>query len=100
LRTLNEGFERIWTLDAPSVADADEAVSQGYGVDKVACEHAVSAALGERAFICRPGLIVGPGDPSGRFTYWPTRLADGGEVLAPGSPADSVQMIDVRDLAA
>jgi 2'-hydroxyisoflavone reductase len=87
------------TLEPPPVADGvDEPVSQGYGEDKVACEQAVSVALGERAFICRPGLIVGPGDPSGRFTYWPTRVAESGEVLAPGSPADLVQMIDVRDL--
>jgi len=49
--------------------------------------------------VIRPGLIIGPGDPSGRFTYWPNRLADGGEVLAPGSPDERVQVIDVRDLA-
>ncbi len=50
--------------------------------------------------LVRPGLIVGPGDGSGRFSYWPDRLARGGEVLAPGSPTDVVQVIDVRDLAA
>ena len=49
--------------------------------------------------IVRPGLIVGPGDPTGRFTYWPHRTAAGGEVLAPGDPGDVVQVIDVRDLA-
>jgi 2'-hydroxyisoflavone reductase len=47
----------------------------------------------------RPGLIVGPGDNSDRFTYWPARIHDGGEVLAPGQPSDPVQFIDVRDLA-
>ncbi len=46
----------------------------------------------------RPGLIVGPEDPTDRFTYWPVRVARGGEVLAPGSPDDPVQLIDVRDL--
>ena len=46
----------------------------------------------------RPGLIVGPGDPTGRFTHWPARLADGGEVLAPGDGATPVQFIDGRDL--
>jgi 2'-hydroxyisoflavone reductase len=51
------------------------------------------------AMVIRPGLIVGPGDPTGRFTYWPLRLRDGGEVLAPGTPDDTVQVIDVRDLA-
>ena len=71
-----------------------------YGALKVASEQAVRTALADRALICRPGLIVGPHDPSGRFTYWPARIADGGEVLAPGSPDDLVQLIDVRDLAA
>src|SRR5262249_39555218 len=66
-----------------------------YGAAKVACEQAV----GDGAFICRAGLIVGPEDPTGRFTYWPARLARGGEVLAPGAPDDAVQVIDVRDLA-
>lgn len=46
----------------------------------------------------RPGLIVGPGDPTDRFTYWPVRIERGGEVLAPGSGNDAVQVIDVRDL--
>jgi nucleoside-diphosphate-sugar epimerase len=55
--------------------------------------------VGDDAFICRAGLIVGPEDPTGRFTYWPTRLRRGGEVLAPGTPDDAVQFIDVRDLA-
>ena len=49
--------------------------------------------------VIRPGLIIGPGDPTGRFTYWPMRVRGGGEVLAPGSPDDTVQVIDVRDLA-
>lgn len=55
--------------------------------------------------VVRPGLVVGPGDPSGRFTAWPARLRrltgapDDGDVLAPGSPDDLVQTIDVRDLA-
>jgi 2'-hydroxyisoflavone reductase len=47
----------------------------------------------------RPGFIVGPGDPTDRFTYWPIRVARGDEVLAPGSGADHLQFIDVRDLA-
>jgi 2'-hydroxyisoflavone reductase len=88
------------TLEPPPEADGlGESVLHGYGGDKVACEQAVAAAVGDRAFICRPGLIVGPGDPSGRFTYWPTRVAGNEEVLAPGTPTDLVQMIDVRDLA-
>jgi nucleoside-diphosphate-sugar epimerase len=54
---------------------------------------------GDRALIVRPGLIVGPHDDSGRFTYWPHRVARGGDVPAPGSPDDLKQFIDVRDLA-
>ena len=70
-----------------------------YGAMKVGCEQLVTAGAAS-ATIVRPGLIVGPGDPSGRFSYWPARLADGGDVLAPGAPDEVVQVIDVRDLAA
>jgi 2'-hydroxyisoflavone reductase len=52
------------------------------------------------ALVVRPGLIVGPGDPTGRFTHWPARMDGGGEVLGPGEPATKVQWIDARDLAA
>jgi 2'-hydroxyisoflavone reductase len=69
-----------------------------YGGRKVTCERTVLDGAAS-AMVVRPGLIVGPGDPTGRFSYWPARMADGGEVLAPGSPDDVVQVIDVRDLA-
>jgi hypothetical protein len=82
-------------LKAPTTPDAEHATDANYGNAKVACEEAV----GSDAFICRAGLIVGPEDPTGRFTYWPARLARGGEVLAPGTPDDLVQFVDVRDLA-
>jgi 2'-hydroxyisoflavone reductase len=72
---------------------------EAYGPMKVACERAVLDGAAS-AMVMRPGLIVGPGDPSGRFSYWPRRLAAGGEVLAPGRPADVMQVADVRDLAA
>lgn len=52
-----------------------------------------------KALIIRPGYIVGPGDESDRFTYWPVRVERGGEVLAPGAPSDPIQIIDARDLA-
>jgi 2'-hydroxyisoflavone reductase len=71
-----------------------------YGARKAACERIVEEAFGDAALVVRPGLIVGPYDPTGRFTYWPHRVARGGKVLAPGSPDDQVQFIDVRDLAA
>ena len=71
---------------------------EAYGGMKIACERIVEAGAASSVVI-RPGLIAGPGDPSGRFTYWPVRLAEPGPVLAP--PADDVvQTIDVRDLAA
>lgn len=69
-----------------------------YGAMKALCEQAVEKEMPGRVANVRPGLIVGPDDESDRFTYWPVRVADGGEVLAPGTPDDPVQFIDVRDL--
>jgi 2'-hydroxyisoflavone reductase len=69
-----------------------------YGALKALCEQAVRDVLGERALVVRPGLIVGPHDPTGRFTYWPHRAARGGEILAPGPPERTSQFVDVRDL--
>ena len=87
------------------IDDGDAEVIDGriYGPLKALCEEAVVAAFAERALLIRPGLIVGPHDPTQRFTYWPARVAraaDGDAVLAPGSASDVVQIIDVRDLAA
>jgi 2'-hydroxyisoflavone reductase len=70
-----------------------------YGGLKALCEQAAEAAMPGRVLNVRAGLIVGPHDPTDRFTYWPRRVARGGEVLAPGSPERRVQFIDVRDLA-
>lgn len=71
-----------------------------YGAQKAACEAVVERAFGARALIVRPGLIVGPGDPTGRFDHWPWRFAGGGEVLMPAAPVVApLQFIDVRDLA-
>lgn len=75
-----------------------------YGPLKALCEKAVTEAMAddatsERALLVRSGLIVGPHDPSDRFTYWPYRVSAGGEVLAPGKPSAPVQFIDVRDIA-
>jgi 2'-hydroxyisoflavone reductase len=83
------------------VPDPDsEDVQKHYGGLKALCEKAAEAALPGRTTAIRPGLIVGPMDPSDRFTYWPVRVAKGGEVLAPGDGSDPVQLVDVRDLAA
>jgi 2'-hydroxyisoflavone reductase len=70
-----------------------------YGPLKVISEREVEKWFPSQALIIRPGLIVGRGDETDRFTYWPLRLARGGEILAPGEPTDPVQFIDVRDLA-
>lgn len=71
-----------------------------YGNLKVGSERAVLDVYGDRAAIARAGLIVGPHDPTDRFTYWPRRLAEGGRVLAPGNPSQRVQIVDARDLGA
>jgi 2'-hydroxyisoflavone reductase len=82
---------------------ADESVEEvtgaTYGPLKALCERSVDEVFPGRALIVRPGLIVGPRDPTVRFSYWTARVARGGEVLAPGDPETPVQLIDVRDLA-
>jgi 2'-hydroxyisoflavone reductase len=69
-----------------------------YGALKALCEDAVRDVVDDRALVVRPGLIVGPHDPTGRFSYWPHRVARGGEVLAPAPPERLSQFVDVRDL--
>jgi nucleoside-diphosphate-sugar epimerase len=81
------------------VAGAEQ-TPEYYGAIKVASENAVREAMGERAFVVRPGLITGPGDPSDRFGYWPARMSLGGRVLVPDVPKQPTQYVDVRDLAA
>ncbi len=73
--------------------------SATFGVAKAKCERQVHDAFGDRGIVVRPTYIVGPGDTTDRFPYWPVRLARGGEVLAPGRRDDPSQIIDVRDLA-
>lgn len=77
---------------------ADEVTNESYGALKALCEEAAREVFRERALVVRPGLIVGPHDPTGRFTYWPHRMARGGEVVAPAPPDRRTQVIDVRDL--
>ncbi|HEY6911001.1 MAG TPA: SDR family oxidoreductase [Myxococcales bacterium] len=77
-----------------------EEVRKHYGALKALCEKAAEEAMPGRATSIRPGLIVGPGDPTDRYTYWPARIDRGGEALAPGTGEDPVQYVDARDLAA
>jgi 2'-hydroxyisoflavone reductase len=95
-----------FTEDSPRAelpAGVSDAVydAEYYGPLKALCERAAESAFGaERTIVIRPGLIVGPFDPTDRYSYWPARMARGGEVLAPNAPSDPVQFIDARDLAA
>jgi len=96
-------FAEIVDEDAPlaelSRPDSED-VSTDYGALKALCERAVAEAFPERAMSVRAGLLVGPHDPTGRFTYWPHRIARGGDILVPGPAWRPVQLVDVRDLAA
>jgi 2'-hydroxyisoflavone reductase len=79
--------------------EGSEDVDAHYGPLKALCERAVEEVLPGRALHLRSGLIVGPHDPTGRFTYWVERVARGGDFVAPAPPEQRVQLIDVRDLA-
>lgn len=88
--------DAVGTLDDPNT----EVMSNtSYGPLKALCEQAAEAAMPGRVTNLRPGLIVGPEDPTDRFSYWPLRVRAGGEVLVPGNYTDPVQWIDARDLA-
>jgi 2'-hydroxyisoflavone reductase len=101
-----EGGERIYwepVMDESSPlftrpADFQEGDEAPYGLSKTLGEEAAEAAFPGRTTVVRPGLIVGPGDTTDRFTYWPVRIHRGGEVLSPGTGDDATQIIDVRDL--
>lgn len=91
------------TVDAPVITPESASWQPGqtrsYGLAKAEAEKQARLIFGNRATIVRPGLIVGPGDDTDRFTYWPVRIERGGEILAPGDPEnDRIQIIDVRDL--
>jgi len=94
----NDESSPVGKLEDESIEKVDGAT---YGPLKALCEAAATSVYGAgRTTVIRPGLIVGPDDNTDRFTYWPARAARGGELAAPGSPTDPVQVIDVRDLAA
>jgi 2'-hydroxyisoflavone reductase len=100
------GFPKVPDLseDAPLLTPppepaADQVTPATVGPLKVLCERALEQSLPGRSLVVRAGLLAGPYDPTDRFTYWPRRVAQGGEVLAPGRPGLRVQLIDARDLA-
>ncbi|MBN1582719.1 MAG: NAD-dependent epimerase/dehydratase family protein, partial [Anaerolineae bacterium] len=93
------GAEESAPLATMEDETAEEVTGESYGPLKVLCEKEVEKALPGRALLVRPGLIVGTYDRTDRFSYWPYRVAQGGEVLAPGRPERVVQFVDVRDLA-
>jgi 2'-hydroxyisoflavone reductase len=98
---MKSGGDETAPLEQTVTPDSDK-VGQLYGALKALCEQAVTSEFGDRATNIRPGLIVGPGDPTDRFTYWPVRVGHGGKVLIPG-PKDPwkayVSFVDVRDCA-
>ena len=86
----------VWTYERAGVEPGAERLP--YGLGKALSEQIARDVFGEdRTLVFRPGLIIGPGDTTDRFTYWPVRIHRGGEVLAPGDGTDPVQIIDVRD---
>lgn len=91
----NDEQSATGTLENPAI---EEVTETSYGPMKALCEQYSSAAFKDRIAIVRPGYIVGPLDRSDRFTYWPVRASRGGEMLAPGTPHDPIQVIDARDL--
>ncbi|MCE2423234.1 MAG: NAD-dependent epimerase/dehydratase family protein [Gemmatimonadetes bacterium] len=93
------GITEDYPLAELDESSSNEATAANYGGRKAACEAAAIESFGDEAIIVRPGLIVGPGDNTDRWTYWPVRIARGGEVAAPNAPADPVQNVDARDLS-
>lgn len=90
----------VFTREDYRAAEAAEAgPGAAFGPNKAEAERITMESFGDRGLVVRPGLIVGPGDRSDRFTYWPVRIHRGGEVVAPGDGTDGVQIVDVRDLA-
>jgi 2'-hydroxyisoflavone reductase len=77
----------------------EEITGETYGPLKALCEKTVQEIYKDRALIVRPGLIVGPHDPTDRFTYWPMRVKRGGDMITPDKPQTPIQIIDVRDLS-
>src|SRR5690349_2463978 len=93
------GFAEDAPLNELDDPDSAEFSLENYGALKVACERLAHDLHGDGTAVIRPTYVIGPYDRSYRFTWWVTRLARGGRVLAPGDPADPIQVIDARDQA-
>lgn len=98
------GFSKVGINESDSVGkledeSVEEITGETYGPLKALCEKLVQETYGDRALIIRPGLIVGPHDPTDRFTYWPMRVKRGGDMIVPDKPQTPIQVIDVRDLS-
>lgn len=94
------GEETELVQEVPENINEEQALEYGYGVMKTHSEIEARNAFGaDRTIVVRPTYMMGPGDRTDRFTYWPVRLAKGGEIMVPGKPSDPVQYIDVRDVA-
>jgi 2'-hydroxyisoflavone reductase len=94
------GIDEDYKLEELKDPTSEVLNGETYGGLKVLCERLVESTYDKRGTIIRPTYIAGPGDVTDRFTYWPFRVSKGGEMLAPGTPSDPFQYIDVRDLAA
>lgn len=102
-RAVYVDFSRVpMTADAPTLTLENSPLPAGlrlpYGHAKAYAEREAQGIMPGRVTVVRPGIIIGPGDDTNRFTYWPVRIARGGEMIAPGDGSDHVQLIDVRDL--
>lgn len=93
------GIDESYAVAQMPEHPTDENDPETYGPRKALCEQIVREIYGDRALIVRPGLIVGPYDPTDRFTYWPMRVQRGGDMITPDKPQTPVQFIDVRDLS-
>ncbi len=93
------GMDENAPLGSMQNESVEEITNTTYGPLKALCERAADETMPGRVLTVRPGYIVGPHDPTDRFTYWPRRVAQGGKMVAPGRPDLPVQFIDVRDLA-
>lgn len=97
--THQPGIDESYPVGAIQDQSTETINNDTYGPLKALCERAAEQCLPGRVLTIRPGLIVGPHDPTDRFTYWPVRIQRGGAVLAPGRPERPIQFIDVRDLS-